>query len=298
MDLRALRYFVETVRHSSFTQAAGHLCVTQSTVSKMVRQLEDEVGQPLLIREGRGVRLTDAGRIVYEGGQEALAVVKRLTQDVADLGDLVRGEVTVGIPPMVNLFFPPLIKRFKERYPQIKLMAQEAGGQVIEQRVLAGELEVGVTVLPVPADSGLASTELGRFPICLVGTKASSWYGLPQPTLASLDREPLLMFSEDYALTKRLREGFARAGVSPVVVGQSGQWDFLLSLAMAGLGTALMPEPLLKRLRLPDDVVIRPLCEPEVTWRVGQVWVPDRHMSHAARAWLAVCAEGAALPLF
>lgn len=68
MDLRALRYFVETVRHSSFTQAAGHLCVTQSTVSKMVRQLEDEVGQPLLIREGRGVRLTDAGRIVFERG--------------------------------------------------------------------------------------------------------------------------------------------------------------------------------------------------------------------------------------
>ena len=106
------------------------------------------------------------------------------------------------------------------------------------------------------------------------------------------------MFSEDYALTQRLREGFARAGVTPTVVGQSGQWDFLLSLAMAGLGTALMPEPLLKRLRLPDDVVIRPLCEPEVTWRVGQVWVPERHMSHAARAWLAVCAEEAALPLF
>ena len=298
MDLRALRYFVETVRHSSFTHAAEHLCVTQSTVSKMVRQLEDEVGQPLLIREGRGVRLTDAGQIVFERGQEALSVVKRLTQDVADLSGLVRGEVTVGIPPMVNLFFPPLIKRFKERYPQIKLRAQEAGGQVIEQRVLAGELEVGVTVLPVPADSGLTSTELGRFPICLVGTPASSWFRVAQPTLATLDQEPLLMFSEDYALTKRLRTGFIQAGVEPVIVAQSGQWDFLLSMAMAGLGTALMPEPLLKRLRLPADVVIRPLCEPEVSWRVGQVWVPDRHMSHAARAWLAVCAESSALPLF
>lgn len=298
MDLRALRYFVETVRHSSFTHAAEHLCVTQSTVSKMVRQLEEEVGQPLLIREGRGVRLTDAGQIVFERGQEALSVVKRLTQDVADLSGLVRGEVTVGIPPMVNLFFPPLIKRFKERYPQIKLRAQEAGGQVIEQRVLAGELEVGVTVLPVPADSGLTSAELGRFPICLVGTPASSWFRVAQPTLATLDQEPLLMFSEDYALTKRLRTGFIQAGVEPVIVAQSGQWDFLLSMAMAGLGTALMPEPLLKRLRLPADVVIRPLCEPEVSWRVGQVWVPDRHMSHAARAWLAVCAEGSALPLF
>lgn len=298
MDLKALRYFVETVRYSSFTQAAVLLCVTQSTVSKMVRQLEDEVGQPLLIREGRGVRLTDAGRIVFERGQEALSVVKRLNRDVADLVELEQGEVTVGIPPMVNLFFPPLIKRFKERYPHIQLHAQEAGGQVIEQRVLAGELEVGVTVLPLAPDSGLVSAELGGFPICLVGTMASSWAGLDQPSLAALDKQPVLMFGEDYALTKRLRAAFERAGVTPVVVAHSGQWDFLLSMAMAGLGTALMPQALLARMRLPSDVVIKPLNEPDMLWRVGLVWVPGRYMSHAARAWLAVCAEGSALPLF
>ena len=65
IDIRALRYFVETARLQSFTQAASSLSVTQSTISKMVRQLENEVGQPLLIREGRQVRLTDVGRVVY-----------------------------------------------------------------------------------------------------------------------------------------------------------------------------------------------------------------------------------------
>ena len=74
MDLRALRYFVETVRQNSFTVAAERLHVTQSTVSKMIRQLEDEIGQPLLIREGRQVRLTDVGHILFERGQEALGV--------------------------------------------------------------------------------------------------------------------------------------------------------------------------------------------------------------------------------
>src|SRR5690606_17982665 len=166
MDIRALRYFVETVRHSSFTQAAAVLHVTQSTVSKMVRQLEEEVGQPLLIREGRSVRLTDTGRIVFDRGEEALSVVQRLHRDVADLSQMGRGQLLLGLPPMVNFLFAPLIKRFKAQYPQVELKLVEAGGQVIEQSVLNGDLELGVTVLPMAPDAQLLTQELGRFPIC------------------------------------------------------------------------------------------------------------------------------------
>jgi DNA-binding transcriptional LysR family regulator len=291
MDLRALRYFVETVRASSFTEAASLLCVTQSTVSKMVRQLEDELGQPLLIREGRSVRLTDAGQLVFERGQEALAVVQRLQRDVGDLSDMARGELTVGIPPMVNLFFPPLIKRFKERYPHIKLEVHEAGGQVIEQQVRGGSLEVGVTVLPVQPGSGLSSHELGHFPICLVGTSQSAWAHDPRPGLTTLHQQPVLLFSDDFSLTRRLRQAFDAEGVQPDVVVQSSQWDFLLSMAMAGMGTALLPQPLVERLKLGDDVLVRPIEAPDLNWAVGLIWVPERYMSHAARAWLAVCRE-------
>ncbi len=143
IDIRALRYFVETARLKSFTQAAASLCVTQSTISKMVRQLEDEVGQPLLIREGKSVRLTDVGRVVYDRGQEALGVVHRLTLEVADLSSLGRGQLTVGLPPMVNLFFSPAVSAFRQRYPNLELTLSEHGGQVVEQQVANGELEVG-----------------------------------------------------------------------------------------------------------------------------------------------------------
>ena len=73
MDIRALRYFSETVRLNSFSRAADALHVTQSTVSKMVRQLEDEMGVPLLIRAGRSLQLTDTGRVVYEQAPTAPA---------------------------------------------------------------------------------------------------------------------------------------------------------------------------------------------------------------------------------
>ena len=78
MELRALRYFVEVVKQKSFTGAAEQMFVTQPTISKMVKALEDEIGSPLLLREGRQMVLTDAGQIVYQRGLDVLAAHARL----------------------------------------------------------------------------------------------------------------------------------------------------------------------------------------------------------------------------
>lgn len=289
MDLRALRYFVETVRRNSFTQAADALSVTQSTISKMVRQLEDELGQPLLIREARGVQLTDVGRVVFERGQEALGVVQSLRRELDDLRALSEGELTVGIPPMVNVFFSPLIQRFRDAHPGVRLQVQEAGGDVIEARVAAGELEVGVSILPLQLGMGLRSALLGRYPVCLVGTADAPWAHLKRPGLAQLHGRPVVIPEAGFALARHLRAAWARAGVEPEVVAQSGQWDFLLSMAEAGMGTAVLPLPLLQRLSLPDHLVVRALPARELDWAVAHVWASHRYLSHAARAWLALC---------
>lgn len=294
MDLRALRYFVETVRLNSFTRAAQALSVTQSTISKMVRQLEDEVGQPLLWRTPRGVSLTDVGRVVFERGQEALAVVQGLQREVDDLTALSRGTLTVGIPPMVNVFFSTLLQRFRAQHPGIQLQVKEAGGELIEQMVADGELEVGVSILPVRPELGLASAALGRYPVCLVATADASWTRLKRPGLAALDGQPVVMLGEGYALSRRLHARWRELGVRPDEVAESGQWDFLLSMAEAGMGTAILPRPLLDRLTLPADLVVRALPARELDWAVAHIWSPGRYMSHAARAWLAACKAGAA----
>ena len=296
MDLRALRYFVETVRQNSFTLAAERLNVTQSTVSKMIRQLEDEIGQPLLIRDGRQLRVTDVGRIVLERGQEALGTMTRLTREVGDLRDLVRGELTVGIPPMVNLLFPPVVTTFRARYPSVSLTLREDGGQVIEQQVAAGELEVGATLLPADPALGLATRSFGRYPLCVVGSARAGWARSGAVSVASLRDEALLLLGDDFSLTRRIREATRAAGFEARVAAQSGQWDFLVALAATGLGTTLIPAPLLARLKLPGDLAVRPLAEPQLDWHVALIWQPGRYMSHAARAWLSTCDSALAMP--
>ena len=78
MDIRTLRYFVEVVRQQSFTRAAEKLFVTQPTISKMMKNLEDELNCTLLIRDGRKLLLTDTGRVVFERGLAILAEFRQL----------------------------------------------------------------------------------------------------------------------------------------------------------------------------------------------------------------------------
>ncbi|AZY49869.1 LysR family transcriptional regulator [Bordetella avium] len=288
MDVRALRYFSETVRCASFTEAARHLFVTQSTVSKMIRQLEEEVGTPLLIRDGHTARPTDTGRIVYERSLQILAAMRQLSAEVKEAADLERGELEVGIPPMINLLFIPVVRQFRERYPRIQLSLREGAGQEVERLVAAGELEVGATVLPVAAGGPLESRRFGLYSLWALGPSDAPWANRTTLPLSALRDVPLLIPTEDFALTRRLRQACESAGFDPRIAAQSAHWDFLAAMASSGLGTAILPEPLVQRLKTRGLSTAR-LARSGVQWEVGHIWVRDRYLSHAARAWLEIC---------
>jgi DNA-binding transcriptional LysR family regulator len=287
LDIRSLRYFVETVRLNSFTQAAEVLNVTQSTISKMVRQLEDEVGAQLLIRDGRKLSLTDTGRIVFQHGQEMLASMRQLTLEVRDTQALRRGSLAVGIPPMINLLFTPVLKAFRERHPDITLILQENTGPAIERQVAAGELEIGLTVLPADPALQLVSVEIASYPIWALAEAGTFRKQRTTLDFKALRDMPLVLLKDDFALTRTLRRTFRDAGFEPKIAAQSGQWDWLVAMASAGLGVALLPEPFIHRLATERLEAVR-IVEPEISWQVAHIW-NGRYLSHAARAWLEVC---------
>lgn len=92
MDIRTLRYFVEVVRQQSFTRAAEKLFVTQPTISKMLRNLENELECSLLTREGRRLHLTDSGQAVYQRGLVILDQFQQLEAELEDISSLKKGK--------------------------------------------------------------------------------------------------------------------------------------------------------------------------------------------------------------
>jgi len=289
MDIRSLRYFVETARLSSFTQAAELLHVTQSTISKMVHQLEQELGTPLLVRDGRRLSLTDTGQVVYDRGQEMLATMRTLAAEVRALQANERGTLVIGIPPMINVLFTPVLKLFRERHPDIALVLREEPGQTVERLVAAGELELGMTVLPAAAGLPVATLPVASWPIRALAARGTFQPRRATIALAALKDLPLVLLTDDFALTRSLRRAFADAGFTPKVAAQSGQWDWLVEMASSGIGVALLPEPFVDRLAGDTLHAVR-IVEPELHWQVAHVW-NGRYLSHAARAWLAICKE-------
>ncbi|KAE9624172.1 LysR family transcriptional regulator [Aeromonas veronii] len=289
MDIRALRYFVELVREKSFTRASEKLFVTQPTISKMIRNIEEELGQPLLNREGRRFTLTDSGQVLFNRAQTILTEMQQLEAELADLQSLQHGRLTLGIPPMVGHVYADLIRAYRTRYPKVELTLVEYGGRRIEQAVLEGELDLAITMLPTKEGGALSVLELDQYPIRVVLPDQPRWHGEAPLRLESLQEEPFLLYTQAFTLSERLEQACQEAGFVPQVAARSSQWDFLTAMVRSGMGVAFLPEPVCNRLT-PDGLVLRPL-EPELSWRLGVIWPSERYLSRTAEAWLALCRQ-------
>ncbi|MGE6181850.1 LysR substrate-binding domain-containing protein [Aeromonas media] len=289
MDIRALRYFVELVREKSFTRASEKLFVTQPTISKMIRSMEEELGQPLLNREGHSFTLTDSGQVLFARGQLILAQMQQLEAELADLQSLQHGRLALGIPPMVGHVYADLIRAYRSRYPRVELSIVEYGGRRIEQAVLEGELDLAITMLPTREEGVLSALELDCYPIQVVLPDLPRWRGGSEIRLADLQEEPFLLYTQAFTLSERLEQACQQAGFVPQVAARSSQWDFLTAMVRSGMGVAFLPEPICRRLT-PDGLVLRPLL-PELSWRLGVIWPAKRYLSRTAEAWLALCRE-------
>ncbi|MEG0009176.1 MAG: LysR substrate-binding domain-containing protein [Aeromonas sp.] len=289
MDIRALRYFVELVREQSFTRTSEKLFVTQPTISKMIRNMEEELGQPLLNREGHSFTLTDSGRVLFTHGQLVLAQMQQLEAELADLQSLQHGRLALGIPPMVGHVYADLIRAYRSRYPKVELSIVEYGGRRIEQAVLEGELDLAITMLPTKEEGALSALELDCYPIQVVLPDLPCWRDRAEIRLGDLKEEPFLLYTQAFTLSERLEQACQQAGFTPQVAARSSQWDFLTAMVRSGMGVAFLPEPICRRLT-PDGLVLRPL-RPELSWRLGVIWPAKRYLSRTAEAWLELCRE-------
>jgi len=287
LDIRSLRYFTETIRLGSFTEAARSLGVTQSTISKMIRQLEDKVGEPLLLRDAKGLALTDVGMVVYERGREILLAMQQLEREVRETQSLARGSLAMGMPPMINLLFTEVLKRFREKYPAIELQLHECTGPEVEQRVASGELAAGMTVLPLEPQAGIAAAKVATHRVWAIATQDYLKGTADTIALRSLAQLPLILLNDDFALTRMLRRQLAQAGIEPRIGAQSGQWDWTVAMARAGMGVALLPEPFVTRINI-QGLVCKPVSQPEILWEIALLW-NERRSTHALNGWLDIC---------
>ncbi|HTU27355.1 MAG TPA: LysR family transcriptional regulator, partial [Pirellulales bacterium] len=149
MELRHLRYFLAVAQDAHFRRAAARMHVSQPTLSLQVQELEKELGVALFDRIGRRVRLTQAGQVFRDYAERALSVVQDGRTALAEIDGLVRGSLTVGVVQTVNAYLiPPIVSRFATEHPQVRLRVEEMAAGEIEDGLLKGSLDLGISFLP------------------------------------------------------------------------------------------------------------------------------------------------------
>jgi DNA-binding transcriptional LysR family regulator len=289
MELRTLRAFVEVVRNGGFSQAAKVVFVTQSTVSKAVKQLEDELGLPLLDRLGSGIKPTAAGEIVYRRALRLLAERDDLAAELTDLKGLKRGTLRLGLPPIgSSTLFAPLFTVYRQRHPDIEMRLVEHGSDRLQELLAAGDIDFAGLLLPVPDE--FSSQLVRREPLVAMlaaDHPASAW---PSVRLRDLRDTPFILFDAGFALNRIILDACRREGFEPNVVARSSQIDFIAQLAGAGLGVAFLPRMIaIERAQMPFRPVL--LDDPDTEWAMAMAWRRGAYMSPAGAAWLALLRE-------
>jgi DNA-binding transcriptional LysR family regulator len=288
MQLRTLRAFVEVVRQGGFSQAAKVVFATQSTVSKAVRQLEDEIGVPLLDRIGHRSVLTVAGEVVFRRALKILVEHDDLAAELSELQGLRRGALRLGLPALSSNTFAPLFAVYRERYPGIDIRLVEHGSGRLEEILRAGEIDVAASLLPVSDD--FEWQEVQRERLMVLVSAGHTLARQPQVDLPGLRNEPFLLFEPGFALNRLILDACRKRGFEPTVAARSSQVDFIVELVATGLGIAFLPQSMVEKRNHPFVRRIL-LDEPNTEWQLVMIWRRGAFLSHAAQAWLAMWRE-------
>ncbi|SFG41944.1 DNA-binding transcriptional regulator, LysR family [Halobacillus alkaliphilus] len=284
MDIRHLQYFIEVARFSSFTKAADHLFISQPTISKMIKNLEADLGVELFERSRKKITLTDAGRVILAQAEVIDKAFNNLQTELDDLLGLQKGHIRIGLPPIMDADqFIKALGGFHDQYPHITFQLLENGAKKIEDNIIQEELDVGITVLPTEEERFdyffLMSEELR-----VVLPPSHKLSGRKQIYLKELEEESFILFNKDFVLNDRIVSACKEAGFLPQVVSESSQWDFIGKMIAANLGISILPNSVAHLLK--EDVRIIKVVQPVLEWDLAIIWPKDRYLAYATKEWL------------
>jgi LysR family cyn operon transcriptional activator len=290
MELRQLRYFLAVASSQNFTRAAETVHVSQPSLSVQISALEEELGTRLFDRLGRKVVLTQAGELFGDHAGRVLRELEQAIQVVQDLEGARKGRLVVGTLATVNSYLiPPLVSRFKQRFPAIQLQVHAHPSTDIVTGLLANRLDVGICLLPVQ-DQRLTAIPLLDERLVLV---APAKHPIKRTRLRMRDLAelPLVLMPVDYCLRKMVEAECAEAQVQPQVVLEMTSPEGILQAVAGGAGLTILPE-IYVRMRPPGQRFRTvELYDPVPHHQVGLAYRTDRYRNLAAKEFALLCKE-------
>ena len=293
MELKQIESFVRVAELGSFTKAAAALGMPQPLLSRHVRQLEVELHQNLLMRNGRGVTVTEAGLVMLEHGRGILHQVTVAQEELASVRGALAGRVSIGLPPSLSkLVTVPLTLSFKEALPHAQLSLTEGFSVLMVESLRAGRLDMAVLYNPPPSPD-LEMTVLHDDALILIASRKRQ--AAPQEPalkavmpLANLAELPLIVPSRPNAFRLLIETEMLRINCKPNIVLEIDGLNAILELVKEGLGYAVLPPYTLGHVDTHQELTTHRIDKPKLTSQLMLVWSARRPMTATHKAAMQV----------
>ncbi len=282
MDIRQLQYLAALAREKHFTRAAQACNITQPTLSGRIRQLEQELGVPLLERGQRYIGLTAEGERVLKWAHTILdnwhALQGELQQIKGKKGELV-GRLVLGVIPSALPKASLLTKALNAAHPAVDFTILSHSSEEIIRALNDYSIEAGITYLDNEPVEGLMQAELYRENYCLFVAAENELAQRQSVTWFEAAQQPLCLLTPNMQNRRIIDRAFAAAKVQPTARLETNSiMNLLASVRSMGL-CSIMPDYFKNALGALEGVVAVPLSEPTVSHKVGLVAVDREPLS-------------------
>jgi LysR family nitrogen assimilation transcriptional regulator len=260
MNLASCLYLIRIAEHGSLSSAAIVLGVTQSTLSRAVREMESELGAVIFHRDGRGVVLTDEGAVVLEAARSVTTTLASLHARLEAMSGVVGKAITVGIMPSTALLLTvPLMSRLRTDFPGTQMQIVEGSTGHLLEWLSDGRLDLAVIY---------DSSSISRFnpePVLtndlhLVAARNAPGL-LPEMPFASLASFPLVLQSRKHSTRRELDHLASEHGVKLNVVVEADSLTAITQLVSSGLACGILPRFVVDPETMQSAVVVDPAIE-------------------------------------
>lgn len=287
MDIKQIDYFVHVAELGSFTKASALLSVAQSALSHQVRQLEVELKQVLLIRNGRGVIPTEAGKRLLSHARGILTQLSRARDELSAMRGAPVGHVVIGIPATMARFLTvPLVKAFRTKFPGASCGIIEGLSVPIIDAIIGGRVDIGLVFNPMPSPN-LEIIPVSEQRMYLVSSKNSKRSPSARSvSMIRLPHYPLILPSRPNSNRARIEAQLARRGLKPNIAFEVDGIASLLDLVHEEYGHTILPLSSLRGHRFAAEFEARPIVSPKLTIQLALVASATRPMTPLIRGFL------------
>lgn len=289
MNLNQIYYFTELVKEGNFTRAAEKMYISQSALSKSIKQLEDELGIQLVDRSVYRFKLTPEGETFYENGKKALANIEDELSRLKDSVNIIKGKVVVGIPPVLGTtYFSSVIYNYRNLYPDINLSVLEVGANTVKDMIDAGEADIGVVILPF-RHKGFHLFPVVASENMLIVSSEHPLANRKSVSIKELENEKFIMLNKTFTINDRIVEKCHENGFEPKIGFESSQWDFVVDMVAQNQGITILPPDIFSRFSTNNISIVK--LKESFKWEIAIIAKEDKYLSQPIKLFIDLTKE-------